>query len=121
MAPFGGLHVLSDTGPPDGQDVYTTLVFIHGYVWHGGAFGKLLPLAPHFGCRIIVLNRRDYPGASPYTAEERALLPPVPDRPRTNPDEIRSSREMLAQREALEHLPEIPTSYVNVSPIPDGF
>ncbi|KAI0367627.1 hypothetical protein BV20DRAFT_949919 [Pilatotrama ljubarskyi] len=95
MATLGGLYVHHDTGAPAGQDQYTTLVVIHGYVWHGGIFAKLIPLADTYGVRIILLNRREYPGAVPYTAEERALIPSVPSKPRTDKHEIRSATEML--------------------------
>ncbi|KAI0358230.1 hypothetical protein OH77DRAFT_1518926 [Trametes cingulata] len=95
MATAGGLYVHKDTGAPSGRNDYTTLVIVHGYVWHGGIFAKIIPLAPAYGVRIILLNRREYPGAVPYTAEERALIPPVPDKPRTDEREIRSAAQML--------------------------
>lgn len=56
---------------------------------------KLQPLAATYGVRIIALNRREYPGSVPYTAKERALLPPVPDKPLTDADQIRSAQQML--------------------------
>ena len=37
-------------------------------------FKRLLPLAAQHNSRVIALNRRDYPGSAPYTAEERATL-----------------------------------------------
>ncbi|KAI8989169.1 hypothetical protein BD414DRAFT_486289 [Trametes punicea] len=91
----GGLHVFNDSGRPQGHDDYTTVIVLHGYVWHAGIFSKLFPLAQSRGIRLISLNRREYPGATPYTAEERALLPPVLDKPPTNEGEIRSASEML--------------------------
>ena len=30
-----GLHILHDSGVPDGDD-YTTLIFVHGYGYHAG-------------------------------------------------------------------------------------
>ncbi|KAI0367626.1 hypothetical protein BV20DRAFT_981289 [Pilatotrama ljubarskyi] len=72
MATAGGLYVHKHTGVPSGREDYLTLVIIHDYVWHG-----------------------EYPGAVPYTAEERALIPPVPDKPRTDENEIRSATGML--------------------------
>ncbi|KAI0641980.1 hypothetical protein C8Q79DRAFT_929513 [Trametes meyenii] len=91
----GGLSISKDSGVPEGLDNYTTLVVIHGYVWHSGVFCKLMPLASPKSVRIILLNRREYPGAVPYTPDERALLPPVPDCPRSNVGEIRSAAESL--------------------------
>ncbi|KAL1945086.1 hypothetical protein VTO73DRAFT_2706 [Trametes versicolor] len=95
MTTVGGLYVHSDSGAPAGHDDYTTLIIVHGYVWHAGTFVKLQPLAATYGVRIIALNRREYPGSVPYTAEERALLPPVPDKPLTDADQIRSAQQML--------------------------
>ncbi|KAH9849866.1 hypothetical protein C2E23DRAFT_341233 [Lenzites betulinus] len=95
MATAGGLYVHHDSGAPEGRDDYTTLMFVHGYIWHGGSYSKLIPLANAQGVRIILLHRRDYPGATPYTAEERALIPPVPDRPSTDENEVREGKQML--------------------------
>ncbi|OSD05350.1 hypothetical protein PYCCODRAFT_1475403 [Trametes coccinea BRFM310] len=75
----GGLSVFDDSGEPVGHDSnYTTIVIVHGLVWHGATFAKLRPIARARGVRVIALNRRDYPGARPYTSEERALLPSIP-------------------------------------------
>ncbi|KAI9062722.1 hypothetical protein FKP32DRAFT_824097 [Trametes sanguinea] len=76
----GGLSIFDDSGVPIGQTGdYTTVVIIHGLIWHGGTFAKLRPIARTLGVRVIALNRRDYPGARPYTAEERAILPSIPE------------------------------------------
>ncbi|KAI0739376.1 hypothetical protein C8Q80DRAFT_1347120 [Daedaleopsis nitida] len=93
------LHILSDTGAPEGSTDYTTVVLIHGFAWHSerlqrynsanwldttpprcqsdtptGIFTKLLPLAPAHNARVVLLNRRDYPGSTPYTAAELSDL-----------------------------------------------
>ncbi|KAI0675557.1 hypothetical protein C8Q78DRAFT_988127 [Trametes maxima] len=91
----GGLHVVKDSGPPAGRNDYATLVIIHGYVGHGAMYSKLIPLASPFKIRIILLNRRDYPGAIPYTVEERAVLPPVLDTLPTDPKELAAARQKL--------------------------
>ncbi|RPD78506.1 hypothetical protein L226DRAFT_457815 [Lentinus tigrinus ALCF2SS1-7] len=70
-----GLFIFHDTGPPRGSRDYTTLVIVHGHSWHSGVFAPLLPYARQTNTRIILVNRRDYPGAAPYTASELALLP----------------------------------------------
>ncbi|KAI0354370.1 hypothetical protein OH77DRAFT_1405139 [Trametes cingulata] len=75
MPTSSGLHILQDSGVPDGSTEYTTLVLLHGYAWHSGILSKLLPLAKQHNARIILVNRRDYPGTRPYSEEERALLP----------------------------------------------
>ncbi|KAJ7250043.1 Alpha/Beta hydrolase protein [Mycena haematopus] len=49
---------------------YTTLILVHGHSYHGAVFQKLLPLAPARALRIICINRREYPGSTPHTAQE---------------------------------------------------
>ncbi|TBU23391.1 hypothetical protein BD311DRAFT_703965 [Dichomitus squalens] len=67
-------HVFCDSGAPPESTDYTTIVLLHGLGWHSGVFGKLIPLAHKYNVRLVLVNRRDYPGAVPYTAEERAHL-----------------------------------------------
>ncbi|TFK94529.1 alpha/beta-hydrolase [Polyporus arcularius HHB13444] len=74
MAKPSGLHILRDTGPPEGSSTYTTVVLFHGFAWHSGIFSKLVPLATEHNARLVLVNRRDYPGATSYTPEERAVL-----------------------------------------------
>lgn len=33
-------------------------------------FSRLVPFAPRHNCRLILVNRRGYPGATPFSAEE---------------------------------------------------
>ncbi|KAI5888703.1 glycoside hydrolase family 71 protein [Schizophyllum commune H4-8] len=57
-----GFKIL-DTGIPDSDFAgYLTLVFLHGYG------------IPSIGVRLIAVNRRGYPGSSPYTAAESFTL-----------------------------------------------
>ncbi|KAH9913819.1 Alpha/Beta hydrolase protein [Epithele typhae] len=83
MSSATGLHILHDTGAPAGSNDYTTLVLLHGYIWHSEIFRPLLPLARTHNARILCVNRRGYPGARPYTPAERAPLehPPGPGAP----------------------------------------
>ncbi|KAI0675556.1 hypothetical protein C8Q78DRAFT_331587 [Trametes maxima] len=91
------------------------------YTTDVGVFHKLLPFAPRYNARIIVLNRRDYNGATPYTPADRALLPPHSDTPRTDEEEIRSVRQSLETfmrdraRELYEHLQALVVSH-NIPP-----
>lgn len=39
-----------------------------------GIFSRFLPLASTHGIRIVLVNRRDYPGSSPFTDEQRRRL-----------------------------------------------
>ncbi|KAI0821753.1 hypothetical protein BC628DRAFT_1412722 [Trametes gibbosa] len=70
-----GMHIVQDSGAPPHSIDYTTLVILHGYTWHSGTFARLVPLAKNRNVRVVLVNRRDYPGSRPYTDEERALLP----------------------------------------------
>ncbi|KAL5513086.1 hypothetical protein ACEPAH_3484 [Sanghuangporus vaninii] len=64
-----------DTGPPpNGPVPYTALFIIHGTAFHGQIFKRLLPLAANHNLRLVVVNRRDYPGSSPYTEEELDVI-----------------------------------------------
>ena len=39
-----------------------------------GIFAKLIPLAAGRNARVVLVNRRDYPGATPFAPEHHALL-----------------------------------------------
>ncbi|KAM5540094.1 hypothetical protein V8D89_006234 [Ganoderma adspersum] len=69
------LGIFHDTGAPEGSADYTTLVILHGYVWHSAVFTRLLPLSKEYNTRIVLVNRRGYPGSAPYTDEELASFP----------------------------------------------
>ncbi|EJD07446.1 uncharacterized protein FOMMEDRAFT_149975 [Fomitiporia mediterranea MF3/22] len=56
--------------PANSDDLYTTLIIVHGTAFHGQCFKRLLPLAPHHQIRLVLVNRRDYPGSTPYTEED---------------------------------------------------
>ncbi|KAH9940405.1 uncharacterized protein BXZ73DRAFT_98841 [Epithele typhae] len=70
-----GLHIFQDTGAPPGSSDYTTVVVIHGIVWHSAIFSKMVPLARSKNIRLVLVNRQDYPGGAPYNSADRALLP----------------------------------------------
>lgn len=86
-------HVLyyEDTGAPTISNVpYTTLIVVHGTLFHGGeqvlahnekmgnlchssnsaVFKRLMPLAPQYNIRLVLVNRREYPGSSLFTEED---------------------------------------------------
>ncbi|KAJ7849292.1 hypothetical protein B0H13DRAFT_2361313 [Mycena leptocephala] len=60
----------TDSGAVTGGGDYTTLVIIHGHTFHSGTFQRLNPLAQPNSLRIISVNRREYPGSSPYSAQD---------------------------------------------------
>ncbi|OJT10817.1 hypothetical protein TRAPUB_12686 [Trametes pubescens] len=89
------LHILEDSGVPNGSTDYTTLVVIHGYTWHSGIFSKLVPLAKDNNTRVVLVNRRDYPGARPLTQEERALLPSLSTEEAADATEISEATQKI--------------------------
>ncbi|KAJ7821485.1 Alpha/Beta hydrolase protein [Mycena leptocephala] len=62
----------TDSGPVDGD--YTTCLFIHGHTFHSATFQRMNPFAQLNSLRIICVNRREYPGSSPYSAEDLAMF-----------------------------------------------
>ncbi|KAI0635835.1 alpha/beta-hydrolase [Trametes polyzona] len=76
MSLDGPLTILEDSGIPRGSTDYTTVVILHGYSYHSGTFTKVVPLGRSHNARVILVNRRDYPGSVPYTRDELALLDP---------------------------------------------
>ncbi|KAL1683390.1 Alpha/Beta hydrolase protein [Schizophyllum commune] len=63
----------TDSGAPS-SPAYSTIVIFHGYRWHSAVFDRLLPLAPSHNVRLICVNRRGYPGTTPFTPEDEAGL-----------------------------------------------
>ncbi|KAJ6544121.1 hypothetical protein B0H19DRAFT_1380459 [Mycena capillaripes] len=69
--PSNGIQFFfTDTGALTNVEDYTTYILVHGHTYHGGVFQRLLPLAATHSVRIICINRREYPGSTPHTAEE---------------------------------------------------
>ncbi|TFK73217.1 alpha/beta-hydrolase, partial [Pluteus cervinus] len=56
-----------DTGPVAGSNNYTTLFMYHGTSFNGATFRKLIPLAPARNIRLVLINRRNYHGSTPYS------------------------------------------------------
>jgi len=65
-----------DSGAPPGATSYTTLVIVHGAVFHSGIFSRMLPFAHAHNLRLILPNRRDMPGSSPQSPSDLEELPP---------------------------------------------
>ncbi|TFK53396.1 hypothetical protein OE88DRAFT_1655507, partial [Heliocybe sulcata] len=63
-----------DTGPPSNATAYTTLLIVHGTSYHSAIFHKLFPYAASLNLRLVLLNRRDYPGTTPTSQEETARI-----------------------------------------------
>ncbi|KAJ6544161.1 hypothetical protein B0H19DRAFT_1267463 [Mycena capillaripes] len=82
--PSNGIQFFfTDSGAVANVEDYTTYILIHGHTYHGGVFQRLLPLAATRSVRIICLNRREYPGSTPHTAEELRVYASGSDDERT--------------------------------------
>ncbi|KAI0317833.1 alpha/beta-hydrolase [Amylostereum chailletii] len=92
---YSGLAVWADTGAPAGCTSYKTLVLLHGFGSHAEIFSRLLPFAGKFKCRIITVNRRDYPGSGPYSDEERLMLTTALE---STPEAAETMREYMKAR-----------------------
>nr|GAT48478.1 predicted protein [Mycena chlorophos] len=60
----------TDSGAPPNSDTYTTLVMLHGSAFNGDGMSPLHAFADKHNLRIILWNRRDYRGSTPYSAAE---------------------------------------------------
>ncbi|TFK81803.1 hypothetical protein K466DRAFT_557458 [Polyporus arcularius HHB13444] len=92
------LRTFLDSGAPAGSTDYTTLVVIHGWGFHGGNFKKLIPLASKSDARIVLPNRRDYPGSIPFTTEERAEFARLADTPAGSPGATERMEVVMKER-----------------------
>uniref|UniRef100_A0A8H7XP57 AB hydrolase-1 domain-containing protein n=1 Tax=Psilocybe cubensis TaxID=181762 RepID=A0A8H7XP57_PSICU len=64
----------TDSGLPTQCEEYSTLFVIHGHSFHSGIFSTLFPVASKESLRVICLDRREYQGSTPYTAEELRII-----------------------------------------------
>ncbi|EIW56131.1 uncharacterized protein TRAVEDRAFT_39145 [Trametes versicolor FP-101664 SS1] len=64
-----------DSGVPhQATDGYKTIFAVHGTVFTSPIFEKVMALAQGSNIRIVAVNRRDYPGSTPLTTEDTAIL-----------------------------------------------
>ncbi|KAJ7764874.1 Alpha/Beta hydrolase protein [Mycena metata] len=59
-----------DSGPPSAHEPYTTIFAIHGMIFSNVVFQRMIALAPTQGVRVVAINRRGFPGSTPFTPEE---------------------------------------------------
>ncbi|TFK38971.1 hypothetical protein BDQ12DRAFT_698364 [Crucibulum laeve] len=62
-----------DSGAPSTQSSYITIIAIHGMCFTAPVFKRVQVMASRRVVRIVALNRRKYPGSTPFTAEELAV------------------------------------------------
>ncbi|KAF9809226.1 hypothetical protein IEO21_07490 [Rhodonia placenta] len=75
----GTVLYFEDSGAPEGSLDYVTLVLVHGAMIHSAIFRKMIPYAAINNLRLVLLNKRDYPGSTFYSQEELEELE-SPDR-----------------------------------------
>ncbi|KAI1787185.1 hypothetical protein LXA43DRAFT_975377 [Ganoderma leucocontextum] len=63
-----------DSGAPNSATNYVTIFAIHGTVFTGPIWDRVIALAPKAGVRFVAVNRRDYPGSTPLSPEEIGVL-----------------------------------------------
>ncbi|KAK0224202.1 hypothetical protein IW262DRAFT_1295844 [Armillaria fumosa] len=66
-----GVHLAYlDTGPPAHTSSYTTIFAVHGMVYTNLIFQKVMSVASSNGVRFVAIQRRPFPGSTPFTDEE---------------------------------------------------
>ncbi|KAG7096126.1 hypothetical protein E1B28_006800 [Marasmius oreades] len=60
----------SDNGAPPNSDDYTTIVLLHGSGFNGHGLERMHDVSHSLNLRTLILNRRQYPGSTPYTDSE---------------------------------------------------
>ncbi|KAL4258271.1 AB hydrolase superfamily protein [Pleurotus pulmonarius] len=66
----GTIVFYTDSGPPPSSSDYATLVIIHGTGFNGHGFEHIHDIAHERNLRTVAINRREYPGSTPYGDEE---------------------------------------------------
>ena len=66
--------------------------------YHPGNFKKFIPLAPKFNARVVLVNRRDYPGSAPFTSEERAEFARLASAPAGAPGAAEAMELIMKER-----------------------
>jgi len=62
-----------DSGAPTNPD-YSTIIVVHGNTYHAATFLTLFDGASAHNLRVILVQRRLYPGSSPWTDEETKFV-----------------------------------------------
>ncbi|KAL0065579.1 hypothetical protein AAF712_007357 [Marasmius tenuissimus] len=60
----------TDTGAPPNSSDYKTLIVLHGAAFNGHGFERLHEHAHSLNLRVVLWNRREYPGSTKYTDAE---------------------------------------------------
>ncbi|PBK63889.1 hypothetical protein ARMSODRAFT_893703 [Armillaria solidipes] len=63
-----------DSGAPADASSYTTIFAVHGMIFTNLIFQKVLNAARSKGVRFVAIQRRPFPGSTPFTAEELNVI-----------------------------------------------
>ncbi|KAK7055273.1 hypothetical protein R3P38DRAFT_2846113 [Favolaschia claudopus] len=63
-----------DSGAPAGAATYPTIFAIHGIIFSNLVFQKLMDSASSLGVRVVGINRRPFPGSTPFTDAELNVI-----------------------------------------------
>ncbi|KAA1472406.1 hypothetical protein DENSPDRAFT_872166 [Dentipellis sp. KUC8613] len=75
-----GTHLyFEDTGREHLGEQYLTIVAVHGTGFNCAIFERMLPFAASCSLRLVLVNRRDYRGSSPLSADDVELLTSTDD------------------------------------------
>ncbi|KAF9816038.1 hypothetical protein IEO21_04213 [Rhodonia placenta] len=66
----GTVLYLEHSGVPESASDYVTLILVHGAMKWAGAFRRMLPFASTNNLRLVLVNKHDYRGSTPYSQEE---------------------------------------------------
>ncbi|KAJ8086067.1 hypothetical protein PM082_004886 [Marasmius tenuissimus] len=64
------LAYLDSGAPSSNAATYTTIFTVHGMIFTNKIFEKILEIAPSKGVRLVAVQRRPFPGSTPFTPEE---------------------------------------------------
>ncbi|KAF9528459.1 Alpha/Beta hydrolase protein [Crepidotus variabilis] len=76
-----------DSGLVEGSNNYTTVILLHGSTFNAYTYDRVHELASPRNLRTIAVQRREYPGSTPYTDEEI--------------DDIKNGRQVFIDRTAI--------------------
>ncbi|KAK0484416.1 hypothetical protein IW261DRAFT_1456391, partial [Armillaria novae-zelandiae] len=63
-----------DSGAPSHASSYPTIFAVHGMIYTNQTFQKVMKVAPSNGARFVAIQRRPFPGSTPFTAEELHVI-----------------------------------------------
>ncbi|KAJ8094948.1 hypothetical protein PM082_010164 [Marasmius tenuissimus] len=88
-----------DSGPPETTEIpYTTIFAVHGWMFSGAVFKKLLPLCNAANIRFVAINRRGYPGSTALSDADIAAFNNDPSNPLSDAEKEQKKLDFLKAR-----------------------